>query len=248
MDGTATVTTDGRTATQAVIATAADLEAGLAALLAIDPRLAPVAAVAGPLPLRRHAPGFAGLARIVCGQQLSTASAAAIYARLAAAGGDTPAGFLALDVAALRAAGLSLGKVRTLTAVAAAACPATAVVPGPATAEAAPNGAAAVAPLDLEALASQPAEAAHVALTAFPGIGPWTVELYLLFCAGHPDVFPAGDLALQVAVADAMGPDGRPSAKALAALAAPWAPWRAVAARLFWAYYRARRGTAGVPL
>lgn len=244
MHGAAGQTADGRAATiPAVIATMADLEAGLAALLAANPRLAPIAEIAGPLPLRRHAPGFAGLARIVCGQQLSTASAAAIYARLEAAGGDTPAGFLALDAAALRAAGLSLGKMRTLTAVAAA-------VDHPAKAEAAPNGAYASppTPLDLEALATMPAEAAHAALTAFPGIGPWTVELYLLFCAGHPDVFPAGDLALQVAVADAMGLDGRPSAKALAALAAGWAPWRAVAARLFWAYYRARRGTAGVPV
>ena len=71
------------------------------------------------------------------------------------------------------------------------------------------------------------------------GIGPWTAECYLLFCAGHPDVFPSGDLALQVALVHAFGHETRPSARHAAALALPWAPWRSVAARLFWAYYAA---------
>jgi DNA-3-methyladenine glycosylase II len=218
----------GAAAALSPIETDADVAAGLAALLAADARLGPVAAVAGALPLRRHPPGFAGLARVVVGQQLSTASAAAIWGRLEAAGGATPAGFLALDDAALRACGLSVAKVRTLRSLA---------------------GAAGDGSLDFAELSSLPAEAAHARLVALPGIGPWTVDVYLLFCAGHPDIFPAGDLALQVAVADAFGLDGRPSVKALAALAAPWAPWRAVAARLFWAYYRARRaGRDGVPI
>jgi DNA-3-methyladenine glycosylase II len=210
------------------IETDADVTAGVAALVAADPRLAPIAAVAGPLPLRRGKPGFEGLARIVIGQQVSTASAAAIFGRLHAAGGHEAGAFAALDDAALRACGLSAAKVRTMRAAAAA------VLEGR---------------LDLDHLATQPANEAHAALTVLPGVGPWTVDLYLLFCAGHPDVFPSGDLALQVAVADGFGLPARPKAKALDAIALPWSPWRSVAARLWWGYYRARReGREGAPL
>lgn len=215
----------------APIVTDADVARGVAALLMADPRLVAVAEVAlaaGPLPLRRHVPGFAGLARIVCGQQLSTASAAAIYGRLEAAGAHAAEGFAALDDAALIACGLSKAKLRTLRAVTAAI---------------------AEGVLDLAAVARLPAAEAHAALGRLPGIGPWTADLYLLFCAGHPDVFPAGDLALQVALAEALGLPARPTAKAAAAIALPWSPWRAVAARLFWAYYRTRRaGRDGVGL
>ena len=210
------------------IETDADVTAGLAALVAADPRLVPIAALAGPLPLRRGTPGFEGLARIVMGQQVSTASAAAIFGRLVAAGGHEAAGFAGLDDAALRACGLSAAKVRTMRAAAAA------VLEGR---------------LDLDHLAGLPADEAHAALTVLPGVGPWTVDLYLLFCAGHPDVFPAGDLALQAALADGLALPARPKAKAVEAIAAPWSPWRSVAARLWWGYYRARRaGREGAPL
>ena len=74
-------------------------------------------------------------------------------------------------------------------------------------------------------------------MTAIKGVGPWTAEVYLLFCAGHPDVFPAGDVALQNAAADILGLDMRPEPRALYKLAEAWSPWRGVAARLFWAYY-----------
>ena len=80
-----------------------------------------------------------------------------------------------------------------------------------------------------------------------PGIGPWTAELYLLFAAGHPDIFPGRDVALQSAVAQAFGLAQRPGEKALILLAEPWKPWRGVAARLFWAYYRAIKGREGAP-
>ncbi len=210
------------------IETDADVTAGVAALVAADPRLVPIAARAGPLPLRRGKPGFEGLARIVMGQQLSTASAAAIFARLVAAGGHAAAGFAALDDAALRACGLSAAKVRTMRAAALAV---------------------AEGRLDLDHLAGLPADEAHAALTVLPGVGPWTVDLYLLFCAGHPDVFPTGDLALQIAVADGLALPARPKPKVLDAIAEPWAPWRSVAARLWWGYYRARRqGREGAPL
>jgi DNA-3-methyladenine glycosylase II len=85
-------------------------------------------------------------------------------------------------------------------------------------------------------------------LTAVHGIGRWTAEVYLLFAAGHPDIFPARDVALQTAVGHAFGLAARPDEKALIAIAESWAPWRGVAARLFWAYYRALRGREAVPL
>lgn len=198
-----------------------DIAHGLSALLAADPRLIPVAAVAGPVPLRRRPPGFDGLARIVCGQQLSVASAAAIWGRVEAHGAPlTAERFLTIEDAAWRATGLSAGKLKTLRAVAIAETEGR---------------------LSCAALAEHPAEEATAALTALPGIGPWTAEIYLLFCAGHPDIWPGGDLALQVALAEAFDLADRPKDKAARALAEAWSPWRGIAARLMWAYYGARR-------
>ena len=102
--------------------------------------------------------------------------------------------------------------------------------------------------LDLHGLCDLPHDAAIAQLTAVRGIGPWTAEVYLLFCAGHPDMFPAKDVALQSAVGDAFSLAARPDEKALAAIAESWAPWRGVAARLFWAYYRATRGRDAIPV
>ncbi len=102
--------------------------------------------------------------------------------------------------------------------------------------------------LDLDGLAALPAEDAHARLCAIKGIGPWTSDIYLLFCLGHPDIFPAGDLALRFAVADAFGLDPLPAAADLAVMAERWSPWRSVAATLFWAYYGARKRAAKLPL
>jgi DNA-3-methyladenine glycosylase II len=196
------------------------LEVALAQLVAADPQLAPLAQIAGPLPLRRRTGGFEGLAFIVTSQQISTAAAAPIWARLAAAVDPfTPERLLATSEETLRAVGLSRPKVSHLRNIAAALA----------------DG------FDLDALHDLPAEEAMTALRALRGVGPWTAEIYLLFCIGHPDIFPAGDLALQSAVQRALGLDERPKERALRALAGRWAPWRGVAARLFWAYYRAKR-------
>lgn len=205
------------------IDTEADISAALAQLVAVDPRLAPIIAATGPLPLRRRAGGFEGLAAIVTAQQISDAAADSIWARLKTAVDPlTPATFLATPEEALRAAGLSRPKIRTLTTVALAAA----------------DG------FDLEALAGLDPDAAIATMTVLKGIGPWTAEIYLLFCLGHPDIFPAGDLALQSAVQQAFELDARPSEKALRTIAETWAPWRGVAARLFWAYYRVQRAKA----
>ena len=198
---------------------------GLAYLAAVDPRLVPVIAAAGPVPVRRTKAGYEGLARIVVSQQLSTASASAIWRRFAEAVPEiSPAAVAAASDETLRGAGLSAGKIRTLRAAAAA------VLDG----------------LDVDALAALPAEEAMAALTAIKGIGPWTAEIYLLFCLGHADVLPAGDLALRNAARSALGLPEVPAVSELEAIAESWSPWRGVAAVLLWAYYRplARREVA----
>jgi DNA-3-methyladenine glycosylase II len=202
------------------IETERDVARALKALLTADPRLQPLSDVAGPLPLRRRAGGFEGLSQIVTTQQISAAAAESIWARFKAAVDPfTPEQFLLTPEEALRAAGLSRPKIRTLTGIAAAA----------------------VDGFDLIAVHDLPAEQAMAAMTALKGIGPWTAEIYLLFCVGHPDIFPAGDLALQSAVHTGLKLRKRPDEKKLRKLAEKWSPWRGVAARLFWAYYRARR-------
>lgn len=198
-----------------------DVTAGLEALLLLDPSLAPIVAEAGPVPLRRRAPGFPGLARIVVAQQVSAAAAEAIWTRFTSRlGGDpTAEAILALDDADLKAGGLSTPKIRTLRAMA----------------EACRDG------LDVAALADRPVDEAIAALTRIKGIGVWTAEVWLLFCAGHPDVWPAGDLALRIALGEAFGLSDRPAEAECRRLTAAWSPWRGVAARLFWAWYGARR-------
>ena len=181
--------------------------------------------IGGPPPLRRREPGFAGLVAIIVSQQVSVASANAITARLHAAFSPLDAAaVLAADAATLKACGLSQAKMNALRALA----------------EAAANG------LDLAGLAALEAEAAHQALIAVKGIGPWTADIFLLFCLGHPDAFPAGDLALQEAARLALGLKTRPDARKLEAIAERWRPLRGVAARLLWAYYRGVKQRAGV--
>jgi DNA-3-methyladenine glycosylase II len=202
------------------------LDAGLAELCRIDPAIAELVEAGLRPPLRRREPGLGGLVSIVVGQQVSTASAAAILGRLQAAFPDLTAEAIAATADAdLLAVGLSRPKLRTLRAISAAILERRLVLDG---------------------LAALPAEAAHAALTAVSGIGPWTADIYLLFCLGHPDVFPAGDLALQEAARALLDLPARPDAKALAVIAARWRPWRGVAAGVLWAHYRQLKGREGV--
>lgn len=210
--------------TQSHIHTEADLDAALAALGRIDPRFVPIIATAGRPPLRRRTDGYAGLAAIICAQQLSTASANAIWGRLAVAFDPfEPATILRARATRLARLGLSAPKIRALKEIARA------VLRGE---------------LALATLADIPADTAHAALTAVHGIGPWTADIYLLSCLGHADAWPAGDLALQEAARVAFALPARPTAKQMQALAEPWRPWRAVAARVLWTYYRAAAATA----
>ena len=203
-----------------------DLTAGIAALIALDPRFAAIAGRTGRPPLRRRDGGYAGLAQIIVGQQVSTASAAAIYGRLALACQPFEAAcLLRLRKDKLLRVGLSNAKVKTLREIAKAI---------------------EARHIDLNSLADIPADDAHAALVKLHGIGPWTADLYLLACLGHADAWPAGDLALQEAARVAFGLRTRPTTKEMGPLAEGWRPWRAVAARLLWSYYRLVKSREGV--
>ncbi|RST86139.1 DNA-3-methyladenine glycosylase 2 family protein [Aquibium carbonis] len=210
------------------IETIADVHEALDALCALDSRLVPVRVRAGDVPLRRTEPGFASLVSIVVSQQVSVASAAAILGRLTALCDPLTAQAIhAADDSLFREAGLSRPKQKTLRAIAAASM---------------------AGELDLDALCRLDAGEAIARMTAVHGIGRWTAEIYLLFSAGYPDIFPARDVALQSAVGHALGIVPRPAAARLAGLAESWAPHRGTAARLFWAYYRSMKGREGVTL
>lgn len=201
--------------------TQADLERAIKTLVRRDPRLRPVLAVSGMPALRRRDPGFSGLAQIIVGQQVSTASAAAIWGRVRGA-------FEPFHHAAVRRAtatklgnlGLSAAKIRTLHVIA----------------DEIQSGR-----LDLEALRQLDADEAHRTLTALPGVGPWTADVYLLFCLGHSDAWPAGDAGIQTGVRLGLQLGSRPTTRELIALAEPWRPLRGAAAHLWWAYCRATR-------
>ena len=215
-------------AMHAHIHTDSDLDAALAALSLADPRFGALMASAGRPPLRRRPDGFAGLAAIIVAQQLSTASAGAIWGRLAAAFDPLEhTALLRARPARLARLGLSAPKIRALKAIARS------IERGE---------------LALAALTDLSPEAAHAALTAIHGIGPWTADIYLLSCLGHADAWPAGDLALQEAARVAFGLPSRPTKKEMQALAETWRPWRAVAARVLWTYYRSVKGREGAPI
>lgn len=203
-----------------LIETDADLAEGAAHLAAICPVWA--GALPGlTLPLRRRADGFGAILDAVVGQQVSTAAAAAILRKIEAAGLDDEAAIRAASDEAMRAAGLSRPKVRTLRAVSEAG-------------------------IDWPALRVARDDEVMATLTALHGIGPWTAQMYLIFALGRADAFAPADLALAEAARILYALPERPRPAALEALAAPWAPWRGVAARALWAYYRVAKGREGV--
>ncbi len=206
----------------AVLSDQATFEAAVLALAGREPAFVATLLGKGPAPaLRRREPGFEGLASIIVAQQVSTASANAIFSRLKARLGPLEAAaLLATEDAELKLCGLSAPKLRTLRAIAVA------IVDGT---------------LDLATLAVTEAEAAHQALIAIKGIGPWTADVFLLFCLGHADAWPAGDLALQEAARLALNLPARPTTKELMTLGERWRPLRGVAAHCLWSYYGSAR-------
>lgn len=200
----------------------------LDALVALDDRLVPVLDIAGEVPLRARSGGFAGMAQIIVSQLLSVASANAIHGRFAQALEEvTAARFVALEEDIIRQCGISNGKYQTMCGLA----------------DAELSGA-----LDYAQLAHMEAEEAIAVLTQFKGIGRWTAEIYLLFCLGHADIFPAGDLVLQKMAGEALGRKKRPDEKQTRNIAKKWSPYRGAAARLLWRYFAAIREREGVSL
>ena len=188
-----------------------------------DPVLARVVDVFGTPPLWAREEGFATLLLLVLEQQVSLASARAVFDRLTARLGctPTPEGLLELADDQLRADGFSRQKALYARSLSVA------LVDGS---------------LDLAALRALDDDGAAAALTAFPGIGPWTADVYLVMALRRPDVFPGGDLALQLAVQDLYELPARPSPTELILRAERWRPYRAVAARVLWQHYLGVRG------
>lgn len=197
-----------------------DVDAAVPKLIALDPMLKPISEAVGTVPLRLREPGFEGLVRIINSQQISVASANAIWSRLETLVGPfVPESIDAQSDDALLAAGLSRPKLKSLRSLT-KTC---------------------LGGLNVETLAGLPAKDARAGLTAIHGIGPWTADIFLMFCAGHPDIFPVGDVALQNIAQDILNLRKRPTEKRLTVLARKWRPHRSVAARLLWAYYGQQR-------
>lgn len=195
-------------------------------LRATDPDLHHALDAVEHVPQRRSTPDFAGLARIVIAQQVSVASARAITVRTVETLGALEAHrFAKADDEALKACGLSRPKQRTLRAIAAS-------LPDEGT---------------FEKLNAMPVPEIEESLVQISGVGPWTAQIYVLFCLGDADTMPAGDLALQKAAAWALGFEERLTADALTERAKIWSPWRGVAARLLWAYHaHVHEGRSGI--
>lgn len=199
----------------------ADVAEGAAWLAEHEPRFAYALPLVAPLPLRRRPDGFGQLLSAIMSQQVSVASAAAISKRLNEAGLDRESAVAAASEDQLRACGLSRQKIRYA-------------------------GELARARIDYMALRKAGSADVVKTLTAVPGIGAWTAEIYAMFSLGHADVFAPGDLALQIAAQDLFKLDARPSEKELRQLAENWSPWRSVAARLLFAYYKTIKGREGL--
>lgn len=204
-----------------IIQTEACITEGMDWLARAEPRFAQAYALTGPLPLRRRDDGFAALFDAIVSQQVSVASADAIWARLAAAGLTDPDRVARASDEDLRACGLSRQK-------------------------AAYGRALAQAGIDFERLRQTPTDQVIQTLVAVKGIGTWTAEIYAMFSLGRADVFAPGDLALQESMRRLFELEARPNEKQARAISEAWSPWRAVAARLLWAYYRVSTDREGI--
>jgi DNA-3-methyladenine glycosylase II len=204
-----------------------DLEAGFVAVVDLDPDLATILDRYGQPHVRSRPQGFASLLKIIVEQQVSLASAAAIWGRVEAGLQTvTPERVLAFDIDTLRGFGLSLPKARYAHALA----------------QAVRDG-----DLDFDRLVDHDDELAIAELTRVKGIGRWTAEIYLLSALQRPDMWPAADIALMASAQDVKSLPARPNAREMVTLAEGWRPWRTYAARLLWHHYRHTRGRA-VPL
>jgi len=193
-------------------------------LTAADPALARAEIQTPVFEWRRRVGGFEGLFHMIVDQQVSVASAAAIWARVESGLGDevTPDRVLATEIEILRTFGLSIQKATYAHEIARAHVERR---------------------IDFDHLERLSDGEAVARLTAIKGVGKWTAETFLMFCEGRLDVFPAGDIALQEAMRWADGAALRPREKEAYARAEIWRPHRSVAAHLLWGWYGAvKRG------
>ncbi|MBO9466040.1 DNA-3-methyladenine glycosylase 2 family protein [Tropicibacter sp. R15_0] len=204
-----------------IITSDACVAEGAAWLSQHDARFATALEATGPLPLRLRDDGFAQLLSAIVSQQVSVASARAIWARLETAGMVTPEAVAGQNEEQLRALGLSRQKASYALALAEAG-------------------------IDFDALRDMPDAEIVKTLVAVKGIGVWTAEIYCMFSLGRADVFAPGDLALQEAARILFDLPERPKERALRQMAEAWSPWRAVAARLLFAYYHVAKDREGI--
>lgn len=197
------------------------VEEGAAWLAAYDERFAEALQRTGPLPLRLRKDGFAAVLGAIVSQQVSVASANAIWGRLKDAGLTGPRKIMWASDDDLRACGLSRQKIRYARELAAAG-------------------------IRFPALRDRPSDEVIETLIVVPGIGRWTAEIYAMFSLGRADVFAPGDLALQEAARILFDLNARPTEKELRVMSEDWSPWRGVAARLLWAYYHVEKEREGI--
>jgi DNA-3-methyladenine glycosylase II len=189
----------------------------IAQLYLLDRDFQQIETIAGSLDIRSYEPTFASLVRIIIGQQLSTKAANSIFFRLSESLEISPSNIVACSEEKLRTFGLSRSKVSCCQSLAVAILEEKII---------------------LESFDKLTDEAIAYQLLQIKGIGKWTVEIFLLFCLHRLDVFPANDLAIQVAYQNLKNLSDRPTAKELITLIAPLAPYRGVVAHLLWHYYR----------
>ncbi|WP_458792489.1 DNA-3-methyladenine glycosylase family protein [Yoonia sp. MH D7] len=204
-----------------IILNDADVAEGAAWLAGIEPRFGALLPALEPLPLRLKADGFGPLMHAILGQQVSVASANAIWDRMVGAGLVTAGAVVAVSQDELRGLGLSRQKAKYVHSLASKG-------------------------LDFKGLRDLPDVEVMAELTSVSGIGAWTAEVYAMFSLGRADVFAGGDLALQEGARMIFDLPARPSAKELTQMALAWSPWRSVAARIIWAYYGATKKRDGI--
>jgi DNA-3-methyladenine glycosylase II len=204
------------------IVTASDVARGVEFLIGIEPRFEAVVASHGVPSARRAENNLASLLQVITEQLISLQASGAIWRRITSSLHPlSPESILATDHDDLRKLGLTNAKTRSFQAIA---------------------GAAHRGELNFDSLAEMPDPVVLKKLMSFPGIGPWTADIYLLSALGRADAFPAGDLALQISAQNLFALEERPTPKAFLAMAEAWRPWRSVAARLLWSHYRGLKG------
>lgn len=204
-----------------LIRTQDDIDAGIRWLGAREEVFARMRETVGTIPLRLRPGGFQSLLSAIVSQQISVGAADAVWNRLQAAGLTDARNIATAPDEAFRACGLSRQKIRYARALAGSN-------------------------IDFATLGAADSDEVIATLTTISGIGRWSAEIYTMFSLGHADVLAAGDLALQEAARMAFGLDKRPREAELRRLSANWSPWRAVAARMLWAYYRETKKREGI--